>query len=230
MIQIPEIDSQIKELVQNKKIVLYTANSNGEFPHSFTKSFVPSAIPINLEWYVGYTPFIIEGFNMIEISYEISQGLQMFNIENGTFKRYDRYGLPNENDEKLEIIMTEVELSTQVKSKKFVLKQELKRLYDTKINLEYQSYGREADSWNIQLEEAKMFISDKSSDVPFIRNISEIRGVDLQLFVDTILKKADLFNKKLSSLIGNKQKLSDLIEKTTDNKGLNLLISKLNNV
>ena len=227
MIQIPEIDSQIEYLVKNKKIVLYTANSNGEFPHSFTNSFVPSAIPINLEWYVGYTPFIIDGFNMVEISYEIAQGLQMFNIENGVFKRYDRYGLPNKNDEKLEIIMTSNELDAQVKSKQFVLKQELKRIFDKKIELEYKTYGRESDSWNIQLEEAQLFIKDNNADVTFIKNISEIRGVDLQIFVDTILTKSELFNKKLSSLIGNKQKLSDLIEKTKDDKGLNSIILEL---
>jgi len=230
MTNIPEVDLPIEEQIVGKLVVIYTANSRGEFPHSFTKSFIPSSIPLANDWFVGYAPYIIDGFNMVEIPDIIAKGLQSYNIINGSFKRYDQYNRANENNEKLEIIMSSEDIKNQLVSKKFLINYELRRVYDMKIKKLYVEYGNEVDTWNIQLEEAKAFTANNNTPTPFIANLATIRGIELSTLVTTILTKAEAFSIAMSTLIGTKQKFSDNVKVSTTDLELINIINEIGNV
>ncbi len=227
---IPEVDAPIADSITGKKVVIYTASNKGEFPNSFMKTFIPSSIPLANDWYVGYTPLIIDGFNMVEISDIIVKGLQSYNIVNGSSKRYDQYNVANPNNEKLEIIMSEEDITNQIASKKFLINFELTRVYDIKIKSLYVEYGSEADSWNIQLEEAKAFTIDNQASVPFIVNLATIREIPLTELVTLILAKADVFSLAMSTLIGNKQKFADKVKASLTDLELINIITEIGNV
>jgi len=230
MTTIPEVDLPIKDLIEGKKVVVYTANNKGEFPNTFMKTFIPSSIPLETEWFVGYTPIIIDGFNMIEISDIIAKGLQSFNIVNHSFKRYNQYNEANMDNEKLEIIMSDEDIKNQIESKKVIINFELTRVYDKKIKELYVDYGREADTWTTQLYEAKLFKSDSNASVPFIENIATIRGITVDVLATKILEKSIKFTQEISTLIGTKQKFSDRVKTSNTNEELNDILSEINNV
>ncbi len=163
MTNIPEVDLPITESIIGKTVVIYTANNKGEFPNSFTKAFIPSSISLSNDWYVGYTPHIIDGFNMVEIPDIIAKGLQSYNVINGVTKKYDMYTVLNDGGKKLLIDMNAEELLNQLNSKKFLINFELTRIYDIKIKSLYIAYGSETDTWGIQLEEANTVFGLKVS-------------------------------------------------------------------
>ena len=230
MTTIPLIDLPITELIIGKKVVIYTANNKGEFPNSFTKAFIPSSIPLNNDWYVGYTPFIIDGFNMVEVSDIIAKGLQSFNIINGVTKKYNMFNILNENNEKIKIEMSPDDLLNQLNSKKFLIGFELTKLYDIKIKNLYIKYGSETDTWGIQLEEAKRFVENNQSSTPFISNMATIRGIELEVLAQSILEKAAIYSLEISTLIGNKYKFSDRVKTATLDSELVDIINDIKNV
>jgi hypothetical protein len=230
MTTIPTIDLPISDKIIGKKVVIYTTNNKGEFPNSFMKVFIPSSIPIDMAWYVGYTPFIIDGFNMVEIPDIIAEGLQSFNIVNGSFKRYNQYNVANPNNDKLEIIMSESDLIKQLNAKKFLIQFELIRIYDNKIKELYTLYGSESDTWTTQLSEAKEYTKDQSAIIPFITNVASIRGIKVDDLVKTILQKAEVFTSTISTIIGNKQLFSDRVEAASNDSELISIINELSNV
>jgi len=227
MKEIPAVDLPITDLIEGKKVVIYTANNKGEFPNTFMKTFIPSSIPIDAEWFVGYTPIIIDGFNMLEIPDDIAKGLQSFNIINHSMKRYNQYNQMNENNEKLEIIMSDEDVAKQIEAKKYLLQYELVRLYDIKIKDLYTSYGLEKDTWAIQLEEAQSFKKDNMVDTPFLTNIAAIRKVSIETLVNKILSKSDEYKRNISTLIGNKQLFTDRIKSATTNEELNIIFDEI---
>jgi len=222
---IPEIDYPIINKVKDKKIVIYTANNVGEFPHNFTKSFIPSSIPIKLDWYVGYTNIILEDFNMIEISLDIAKGLQTFNIINHSKKRYDQYNRPNPNNEKKEIIMTDDELYLQVKAKKFLIEKEIIRMFDKKIDNLYKQYGRESDSWDIQYSEAIEY-KNGDMDTPFIDILSSERNISKEILIEKIITKNKEFKQIFAKIIAEKQILEDRLKIMDTDILLNLFIDE----
>ena len=228
MTTIPEVDLPIKDLIEGKKIVIYTASNKGEFPNTFMKTFIPSSITLNGTWYVGYTPMIIEGFNMIEIPDIIAKGLQSFNIVNHSFKRYNQYNEANKDNEKLEIIMSDEDIKNQIASKKVIINFELIRVYDKKIKELYIDYGREADTWITQLDEAKLFKSDSNASVPFIENLAKIREITVDELATKIIEKVASFNLTMSTMIGTKQKFSDKVKKANTNEELNDILNEIN--
>lgn len=230
MTNIPEVDLPITELIIGKIVVIYTANNKGEFPNSFTKAFIPSSISLSNDWYVGYTPHIIDGFNMVEIPDIIAKGLQSYNVINGVTKKYDMYTVLNDGGKKLLIDMNAEELLNQLNSKKFLINSELTRIYDIKIKELYISYGRESDTWTTQLSEAKEFTLDSTAIVPFIANMATIRGIELSDLVATILEKAKIFSLAISTLIGNKQLFSDRVSTSSTDLSLNTIITEIGNV
>ena len=60
------IDKNLQN-VEDKFLVIYTANKKGQMPNSFDKSVIPSSVPMNSRWYLGYTNKILEDFNMFKI-------------------------------------------------------------------------------------------------------------------------------------------------------------------
>lgn len=231
MISVPEIDLPISDIIVGKKAVLYTPNEQGEFPNTFNKSFIPSSISINTNWYVGYAVDIMAGFNMIEISDEILHGLQQFDILNGDIKKYDKYGRMNPDEVKLEIVLTQEELVAQMVAKAFVMELMLGLIYSKKIGLLQLPYSiEERETWDIQYSEAKAYMIDPLSSVPFISKIAITRGVDLSFLVQSIVSKADLYRDKVAELLGTKQHYSDRVKACTTNIELNTLLTEINTI
>jgi len=222
---VPEIDYPIINNIKDKKIVIYTANKVGEFPHNFTKSFIPSSIPIKLDWYVGYTNIMLDDFNMIEIPLDIARGLQSFNIINHSKKRYDQYNRPNPNNEKKEIIMTEDEIYLQVKAKKFLIEKEIIRIFNKKIDSLYNQYGRESDSWEIQYSEAIEY-KNGNNDTPFIDILSSKRNISKELLIEKIIAKNKEFKQKFAKIIAEKHTLEDKLKNMNTDTLLNLFIDE----
>lgn len=65
--------------------------------------------------------------------------------------------------------------------------------------------------------------------VPFISNMANIRGIELDTLVTAILNKATIFS-QLISMVGTKQLFSDRIEASLTNDSLNSIITELRNV
>jgi hypothetical protein len=227
MLEIPAIDRDREGVTLDKIMVIYTANEKGQFPATYNAAFIPSSASINTEFYMGYTNFLMSGFNMTEIPDEVGRGMQSFDIVNGEFKRYDKYGLPNPNDEKLEIIMTEQELAEQVLAKKEVYKKIVTLKINKKFSIIYELYGAETDTWDIQLSEAKEYQLDNTATIPFITNLANIRGLLIQELVDKILVKAAEYAEFSSALLGEKQVMHDRIDAAISNDELISLYSEI---
>ncbi len=227
MVTIPQVDLPREELITGKRMVIYTANAKGEFPNTFAKTFIPSSIPLENQWFVGYAINIIDGFNMFEIPDEIGAGLQSFNIINGSFKAYDQYNVANPDLEKLEIIMSQEDIDNQIASKMFLIEYELMRVFDKQLKLIYSTYGTEADTWTIQLTEAKAYINDNAAEVPFITNLASIRGLVLLDLANRIIAKAELFSLASSTLVGQKQLFSDRAKACLTNEELNIVLADI---
>ena len=176
------------------KSVVYRPNYKGEFPSNFMKRFIPSNISLGNGWYVGYSPFILDGFNMFEINLSILEGLQFFNIDNHSFEKYDRYNNMNENLEKKEILLTEDELKKQLSSIKYILLLHIDYIYNIKMKDLYGSYGKESDTWGLQLEEANKYLNDKNNEVKFLKAIAMERRISLDELASNIINNADNFN------------------------------------
>lgn len=215
-----ESDTNISDLIKNKIPVIYTANALGEYPNTFTKQFIPSSISVEGPWFVGYTPFIIEGFNMIPVSENILFGLQFFNIIDGSIKKYDKFGNFNDNNEKIKIILTDDEKKAQIEAKKIVVLEQLKLYSDKKINTLFSSYGTEKETWNIQIEEANNF-KNGIDDITFISVLAEKRGISLELLVEKIIEKNKIFREQSATIIGEKQNLVNKIKNSNSNEELN---------
>lgn len=230
MVIIPQIDLPREELITGKRMVIYTANEKGEFPNTFDKTFIPSSISLENQWFIGYTINIIDGFNMFEIPDIIGIGLQSYNIINGSIKAYNQYNIANPNLEKLEIVMSEEDIVNQIRSKKFLIEYELMRVYNKKLKLLYGNYGVEADTWNLQLTEANAYIADNNSVVPFITNLANIRGIDLLELANLIVAKALEFSIASSTLIGQKQLFLDRAKACSTNEELNVVLSDIDEI
>lgn len=227
MVTIPLIDVPRTDLITGKRLVIYTANEKGEFPNTFAKTFIPSSIPLENKWYVGYAIDIIGGFNMFEIPDIIGSGLQSYNIINGSFKAYNQYNILNPDSEKLEIVMSAEDITNQIASKKFLIDYELMRVYDKQLKLMYSTYGIEADTWTIQLTEAKAYIADINADVPFLTNLANIRGINLLELANLVMTKADQFSTYSSTLIGQKQLFADRAKACLTNEELNIVLADI---
>src|SRR5574344_1635738 len=220
-----ESDKDILELIEGKKVVLYTPNAKGEMPNSAVKQFIPSSIMIRLDnWFVGYTPEIIDGFNMIEIDTDIVEGLQYFNIINGSTVKYDVYGNLNPESEKKVITMNEEQIIKQVTAKKKVIK------LDSKLTVYFNQFSNvERNTWNSQLAEAQAYLKDHSVETPMLQIISTLRGLTLDEMVNKVILKSNEYQTMVATLIAEKQILESKIQAANTNEELNNLLIDLNN-
>lgn len=209
-----EVDVTLADLISGKKAVLYTPNNNGEMPNASVKQFVPSGINIGLdEWFVGYTPVIVSGYNMVELADEVLSGLQHFCVVDGVTAKYNAYGTMNENKEKVLITLTEAEKARQVIAKKFVLIVALNKKLDKKLESYFNQFSTtEKATWDLQLAEAKAFIADATASTPLLSEIASGRGITVSDLAQKVVEKASVYQTKVASLIGAKQSVESLIQ------------------
>lgn len=221
-----ERDIEISDLIVGKKIVLYTPNEKGEMPNAAIKQFVPSSVNISLDrWFVGYTPEIINGFNMIEIPTEIAYGLQYFNIIDGTTKKYNMVGTINEDATKKLITLTEEQKALQIKAKKFVMILELNRKLDTKMVTYFNGFsGVEKSTWDLQLSEAMAYKNNTNSSSTVLNTMAEIRGITVDELADKVIQKATEYQLKVAKLIAEKQIIETHIQQTITDDELNTIL------
>jgi len=229
---IPKIDNDLYDLVKDKKIVIYTPNKKGEMPNTFNKGVIPSSIPLNIRWFMGYTNIIMEDFNMFEISEDIAKGLQSFNIINGIYKRYDQYFVANPDNEKLQINMSDDDIVAQIASKKVLITYELSYIYNNKFNELYRYYGSESNTWNLQIEEAQKYLADTSSPIdntkyPILNTISTSRNIDIANVAQSIIDNNNAYIAAVGTLLGQKYSFKDKITSATTNEELNTLKDQL---
>lgn len=67
-----------------------------------------------------------------------------------------------------------------------------------------------------QEQEARMYMKDDSSDIPFLKNLAESRGIELDDLVQRVIKKADTFSNAVSILTGQRQKYEDMLDVATN--------------
>ena len=218
-----EADIALAELTANKKIVLYTHNMNGEMPNASIKQFIPSTVMIPLgDWFMGYTPTIIDGYNMIEISEEIATGLQYFSIEDGVTKKYNAVGTLNPDGEKLLITLTDEQKVQQLVSKKYAMVVVLNKKLDRKLTSYFNQFSSvEKATWDIQLAEAKSYTADNTASTPILSTIATERGLTVDDLVGKVLVKASAYQEMVAKLIGEKQSLETKIQKSTLDSELN---------
>jgi hypothetical protein len=220
------IDTNIASEIEGKKIVLYTPNANGEMPNAAVKQFVPSSASINLDkWFLGYTPEIISGFNMVEVTEEIASGLQHFGIVDGTTKKYNANGDINENEAKELITLTEEQKAAQIISKKYVMVLEANRKLDAKLEAYFNNFSTvEKSTWDLQLVEAKAFKVDNSVETPVLTSIASSRGITVSELADKVLEKAAVYQSMVATMIGEKQALETKIQNAADDVTLNTIL------
>jgi len=221
------IDEGLKDLIKDKKMVVYTPNSKGQMPNTYNKGMIPSSIPLCMNWYVGYTSKIMSDFNMFPITDEIGIGLQFFNIVNGANKRYDKYFMANPDNAKLVIELSDSELQQQLVSKKFIMILELGLIYSKKIKEASIKYGAEADTWDLQLSEANEYIQDTNpvdSDYTIIYAIAQARGRTLTEVAQSIISNNKSYKQTIGKLLAAKYSKKDEINAaTTNNELINIL-------
>jgi len=225
------IDEGIADIVQNKKVIIYTPNNKGQLPYSFNKSIIPSSIPVNLNWYIGYADSIMADFNMFEITDEIAVGLQFFNSVNGANKRYDKYFRPNADFEKLEIILTDLELAQQLASKQFLLLRELELIFSTKIEDISRTYGAESTTWSLQLEEANSIATAGTlvpEDYVILNSISTARNLTLLEVAEKVIANSDEYKANIGTTLAEKYTFKDRINSCTSNSALINITEELN--
>jgi len=225
---IPQVDrKQRLEEKEEKILVLYRVNDKGEFPSTYTKAFIPSSVGLDLGWYLGYTPTIIDGFDMIIPDDEFIKGLELFGANNKDVKKYNKYGEFNEDFEKKPIEMTTDELEQQLSAKKKLIKMEIKRRNDKEISYLYTEYGRESDSWKYQYEEAVKYFIDKDEETPFLDTLLEYTQDTKDELVKKILEKDKEFRVKLAKLIGKKQFQNSEVDRIQSNEEAKSYIEKM---
>jgi hypothetical protein len=67
----------------------------------------------------------------------------------------------------------------------------------------------ERDTWIVQEREAREWLADDTSPVPFITTLAEARGVELAELVGRIIVKADAYSVMLAGALGVKHKVED---------------------
>lgn len=219
-----EVDMTIEEVIAGKKIVLYTPNMNGEMPNASIKQFVPSGVIMGgLDgWFVGYTPVIIDGYNMIEITEEIACGLQYFTIEDGITKKYNAVGSLNPDGEKLLITLTDEQKTQQLVSKKYAMVVALNKKLDRKLTSYFNQFSVvEKSTWDIQLAEAKAYTVDNTASTPILSAIATERGLTVGDLAAKVLIKAASYQEMVAKLIGEKQALETRIQTASTNAELN---------
>ena len=100
------------------------------------------------------------------------------------------------------------------------LKTEFQRRMDSIV----ASSQQEANTWSIQVEEAKAYKEDSSVDVPFITAMADARGITVDEAVDKILKKSQETSQKQATLLGEYQNLQDRVASATGKKQLDSIV------
>lgn len=67
----------------------------------------------------------------------------------------------------------------------------------------------EINTWNKQEQEARAYQADNTAQVPFIKELSLARGVELDVLVVKIIEKADAYAVNIGTLTGQRQKKED---------------------
>jgi len=209
----------------NKILVAYNPNIRGEMPNASVKNFLPSNVTVSLEkWFIGYTPEIISGYNMIELSETVGSGLQQFDIIDGELKKYDENGELLPEGTKEYITMTEEQLANQIEAKKFLLVAELNRKLDAKLESFFNQFSTaEKETWNLQLTEAKDFTADETATTPILSVLAGARGITVAELAAKVLAKATSYQQTVATMIAEKQVIESQVQDAVDDAALNTL-------
>lgn len=220
-----EADVKLGDLISGKKTVLYTPNANGETPNASIKQFVPSTVMLGLEdWFVGYTPVIVDGYNMVEITEELASGLQHFGVVDGEVSKFSVFGELNDGKAKEVVTLSDVQKSRQIVSKKFALILALNKKLDKKLGSFFNQFSAvEKSTWDAQLAEAKAFQADATSSTPLLSAIATARGITVADLVQKVLGKAVAYQTMVAALIGDKQALESQLQAADTDAALNTL-------
>jgi len=167
----------------------------------------------------------IENIDIIEIEdlTLVTEEFKKFNMDDVTFDDYiymsslkkgELKGSEMNKDAKPKK-MTKEQKERGLKLLKELKMVKLRKLYEVKMNLLYKEYNIERSTWDKQIMEAKAYKEDNNAEVPFIKQLAETRGVELDVLVNKIIKKADEFSIALGKMLGEQHKYEDLI-KTID--------------
>lgn len=88
---------------------------------------------------------------------------------------------------------------------------------DTALNLLKRTYPPgEVESWDKQEREAVTYKADASAPTPLLTSLSESRGVPLPELVERVLTKAETYAMLSGTIIGQRQKLEDELDRAED--------------
>lgn len=72
----------------------------------------------------------------------------------------------------------------------------------------------EQNTWERQDKEARLYKETKNElDCPFLKSLAEIRNIPLDILVDKVIEKSNIYQIFLAQLVGKRQLLEDLITK-----------------
>ena len=105
---------------------------------------------------------------------------------------------------------------------------ELNSACDAELEKVYSQYPEhEADTWFIQLQEARAYLADYETDTPFINIVAEHRGIGRHTLATSIVEKGLAFETFAAHVIGHKQRIRDQIEAVTTEAELDAIVIEL---
>lgn len=71
---------------------------------------------------------------------------------------------------------------------------------------------REISSWSQQVREAELYLADNLASVPLLTHIATIRNMPMSELADKVMLKADLFSDAYGQILGEYQRVLDVLE------------------
>lgn len=98
----------------------------------------------------------------------------------------------------------------------------IKQIYRDKMSMVTKDYDQhEIMTWPVQIEEAKLVLAGELSDVIFLKEIANERGLNLTILAQRVLQNNAAFRYVTGKITGTRQRLEDITKGATSLSRLN---------
>ena len=144
----------------------------------------------------------------LEMSVEI--GRWAFRLPKGEDSYYE------EDGSKTKKALTKVQKAKGLKVLIYVQKVKLIKYFAEVYTKSIPTADHEKVTWERQKIESDKYELDNEANVPFIKTLAEIRGIELSDLSSKIQEKADMYALEMAELMGTQHKLETLIKSSTN--------------
>ena len=101
--------------------------------------------------------------------------------------------------------------------------------YNSAVSALVSTYPKtELLTFDKQEKEARAYKEDSSIEIPFLSLLAKYREVDINVLVDKVILKADLFQDSVGKLTGLRQKYEDMLDKCETKEDIEKIIPEYN--